>query len=53
MKTKYAKDTLQAFKKNEFSKKTLLKSFGLIKERNMEELSKNFARRKALKFTRP
>ena len=47
MKTKYAKDTLQAFKK------ILLKRFGLIKEQNMEEFSKNFARKKALKFTRP
>ena len=45
MKTKYA------FKF--FLEKTLLKSFGLIKERNMEELSKNVARKKALKFTRP
>ena len=52
MKTKYAKDALQAFKKI-ISQKTLLKSFGLMKERNMEELSKNFARKKALKFTRP
>ena len=52
MKTKYAKDTLQAFKKR-FLGKTLLKSFGLMKERNMEELSKNFARKKALKFARP
>ena len=53
MKTKYANDTLQAFKKMISRKKTLLKSFGLIKERNMEEISKNFARKKALKFTRP
>ena len=53
MKIKYAKDTLQAFKKKCFLEKTLLKSFGLIKERNMEELSENFARKKALKFTRP
>ena len=53
-KTKYAKDTLQAFKKKkQFLEKTLLKSFELIKERNMEELSKIFARKKALRFTRP
>ena len=46
MKTKYAKDTLQAFKKL-ISRKTLLKSFGLIKEQNMmEELLKNFASKK-------
>ena len=51
MKTKYAKDTLQAFKKI-ISQKTPLKSFGLIKERNMGEFSKNFARKKTLKFTR-
>ena len=43
MKTKYAKDTLQA---KIISKKTLLKSFGLMKEQNMGELSKNFARKK-------
>ena len=53
-KTKYAKDTLQAFKKKkQFLEKTLLKSFELIKERNMEEPSKIFARKKALRFTRP
>ena len=36
MKTKYTKVTLQAFKKIIFEK-TLLKSFGLIMERNMGE----------------
>ena len=50
MKTKYAKFTLQAFRKN-ISRKSLLKNFGLIKEQNMGELLKSFARRKTLKFT--
>ena len=34
-----------------FLEKTLLKNFGLIKEQNMGELLKSFARRKTLKFT--
>ena len=50
MKTKYAKGTLQAFRKM-ISRKTLLKNFGLIKEQNMGEPLKNVARRKTLKFT--
>ena len=50
MKTKYAKDTSQAFRKK-ILEKTLLKTFGLIKVQNMEEPLKNFARRKTLKFT--
>ena len=50
MKTKYAKDTLQAFRKM-ISRKKFLKNFGYIKEQNMGELLKNFARRKTLKFT--
>ena len=50
MKTKYDKNTLQAFRKKT-SRKTLLKNFDLIKEQNMGELLKNFARRKTLKFT--
>ena len=41
MKTKYAKDSLQAFKKKRFLDKTLLKNFGLIKEQNMGKLIKN------------
>ena len=49
MKTKYAKDTLQAFRKM-ISRKRLLKNFGLIKEENMGEFLKNFARGKTLKF---
>ena len=52
MKTKYAKVNLQAFKKMISQKKTFLKNFGLIRERNMGEFSKKFARKKALKFTR-
>ena len=47
---KNAKDTLHAFKKM-ISQKTLLKNFGLIKEQNMREHSKTFARRKTLKFS--
>ena len=39
-----------SFQKIDFSKKTLLKNFGLIKEQNMGELLKNFAGRKTLKF---
>ena len=50
--TKYAKDTLQAFKKM-ISRKNIPEKLWLIKERNMLEFSKNFARKKALKFTRP
>ena len=51
MKTKYAKDILQAFKKIISRKNTPEKNFGLIKEQNMGELSKNFARKKiTLKF---
>ena len=50
IKKKYAKDTLQAFRKR-ISRKTLLKSFGLMKEQNMGEIKKKFARRKTLKFT--
>ena len=38
-KIKYAKDTLQVFKKI-ISQKTILKNFGLIKEQNMGELLK-------------
>ena len=33
LKTKHATESLQAFKKNDFSKKTTLKLFGLIKNR--------------------
>ena len=42
MKTKYAKDTLQAFQKKNISlhEKTLLKSFGLIKEQNIGNFQK-------------
>ena len=43
MKTKYAKDTLQAFKKLISRKNTPEK---LWVEKNMMELSKNFARKK-------
>ena len=50
MKTKYTKDTLQAFKKL-FLEKTLLTNFGLMKEQNMGELIESFARRKTLKIT--
>ena len=39
MKTKYAKDNSQAFKKL-FLDKTFLKNFGLINEQNMGEISK-------------
>ena len=46
MKTKHAKDTLQAFIIMISRKKTLLKSFGLIKEHNMGEFSKSFAGKK-------
>ena len=49
-KTKYAKDTLDAFRKMIFRKNTP-EIFGLIKEQSMGELLKNFARRKTLKFT--
>ena len=47
MKTKYAKDILQAFKK-----RSSRKSFDMIKEQNMGELSNIFATRKAFKFFR-
>ena len=41
MKTKYAKDTLQAFRKR-FLEKTLLKNFGLIKKyTDLEKILKN------------
>ena len=49
MKTKNAKDIKQAFKKMISRKNTpssTLKSFGLMKEQNMEELSTKFARKK-------
>ena len=46
MKTKYAKETLQAFRKLISRKKTLLKNFGLIKEQNIWELSKKFRKNK-------
>ena len=50
MKTKYAKDTLQAFKKI-VSRKNTTENFELIKEQNMGKRLKNFTRRKTLKFT--
>ena len=40
-----------SFQKNDFSKKTLLKNFGLIKEQNMGKFLQNFAKRKTLKFS--
>ena len=49
MRTKFAKDTLQVFKKW-ILKKTLLNFFGLLKKQNMREFSKNFARWKILMF---
>ena len=49
-KTKYAKNTLHAFRKM-ISRKNTPEIFGLIKEQSMGELLKNFARRKTLKFT--
>ena len=51
IKTKFNKDTLQAFKKTISQKKTLLKNFGLIKEQIMGELSKILLGKKTLKFT--
>ena len=50
MKTKYAKDTLQAFRKM-ISRKNTPEKLWVDKEQNMVELLKSFARRKTLKFT--
>ena len=50
MKTKYAKDTLQAFKKI-ISRKNTPEKLWLVKKQNMGEFSKNFARKKTMKFT--
>ena len=50
LKTKYAKDTLQAFKKM-ISRKNTPGKLWVDKRQNMGELKKNFARRKTVKFT--
>ena len=50
MKTKYAKDTLQAFRKM-ISRKNTPEKLWVDKGTEYGELLKNFARRKTLKFT--
>ena len=52
MKTKCVKDILQALKKLISQKKTVLKSYGLVKKQKMGELLKKICREKVIKVNK-